>query len=321
MRDLPKFDNPDLIVGAEDFADAGVFRLRDDLLIVQSLDFFPPLVDDPYVYGQIAAANSLSDIYAMGARPQTALNIVGFPDDQLELTVLNEILRGGADRVLEAGAVICGGHTVRDTEIKYGLSATGIVSPESLMMNSTAQPGDSLVLTKPLGTGFITTAFKAGRCAEDVLQAACDSMIQLNRAASEAAQACAANAVTDITGFGLAGHASEMANASNVTMSIELSKLPVLSGAADLAARGNKTRASATNRSFSAATTQLLDGLDALQSEFLFDAQTSGGLLISVPEQHAEELVRQARDRGAEATCIIGRVEPRQQETSLIVHP
>ena len=180
MQGLPSFDDPNLLIGAEHFSDAGVYRLRDDLLIVQSVDFFPPLVDDPYVFGQIAAANSLGDVYAMGGRPTTALNIVGFPDDQLEMSVLAEILRGGSEKVREAGAVVAGGHTVRDTEIKYGLAVTGVVSPEQLLTNQKAQPGDLLVLTKALGTGFVTTAFKAGRCPPEALLAACDSMRQLN---------------------------------------------------------------------------------------------------------------------------------------------
>ena len=181
MRGLPQFEDPNLIVGTESFSDAGVYRLRDDLYIVQTVDFFPPLIDDPYVFGQIAAANSLSDAYAMGARPVTALNIVGFPDDQLELEVLHAILAGGAERVLKAGAVIVGGHTVRDAEIKYGLSVTGVVEPAQLLTNAQAQPGDMLVLTKALGTGFVTTAAKARKCPDDVLATTIASMVQLNR--------------------------------------------------------------------------------------------------------------------------------------------
>ena len=176
MRGLPKFDDPDLLIGAEDFSDAGVYRLRDDLLILLSLDFFPPLVDDPFLFGQIAAANSLSDIYAMGGTPRAALNIVGFPDDKLDLSILGEILAGGAERVQAAGAVIAGGHTVRDTEIKYGLSVTGVATPDELLTNGGARPGDSLVLTKPLGTGFVTTAFKKNRCPAEVLDTAAASM-------------------------------------------------------------------------------------------------------------------------------------------------
>jgi len=312
VRGLPKFDDPNLIAGTEGFSDAGVYRLRDDLAIVLSLDFFPPLVDDPYLYGQIAAANSLSDIYTMGGRPVTALNIVGFPDDQLSLDILGEILNGGAERVLTAGAVIAGGHTVRDAEIKYGLSVTGVVEPAKLLTNRAAQPGDLLVLTKPLGTGFVTTAFKAGHCPEDVLSAATASMIQLNRAGSDAALKTAAHSATDITGFGLAGHAGEMAQASDVTLILELNRLPILPGVEELIRAGNQTRASATNRSFSEATTRIAGDADPLLLELVFDAQTSGGLLISVCAERADELVRQARNRGAEAACIVGSVVQQQ---------
>ncbi len=309
MRGLPKFDDPNLIAGAEGFSDAGVYRLRDDLLIVQSLDFFPPLVDDPFTYGQIAAANSLSDIYAMGGRPTTALNIVGFPDDQLDLRVLSEILRGGADRVLAAGAVVAGGHTVRDSEIKYGLSATGVVHPDQLITNRAARPGDVLVLSKPLGTGFVTTAFKAGRCADDVIEAASQSMAMLNAAASQAAVAVGVKAATDITGFGLAGHACELAQASGVTLVIELARLPLLPGARELARQGNRTRASATNRSYAAAHVRVEGQPDELLLEFAFDAQTSGGLLIAVPADRVDEMLSRAHEGGAAATCVVGHVQ------------
>ncbi len=318
MRDLPKFNDENLIVGTEGFSDACVYRLREDLLIVQSLDFFPPLVDEPFLFGQIAAANSLSDIYTMGARPVTALNIVGFPDDRLDLGILHEILAGGAERVHQAGAVIGGGHTVRDTEIKYGLSATGVVHPDQLLTNRGARPGDLLVLTKPLGTGFVTTAFKKNRCPSHVLDAATDSMRTLNAAASEAAIECGANAATDITGFGLAGHAGEMAEASSVTIELQLDKLPILPGARELARQGFHTRASATNRGFAQPMIHIEDGADQSTLEFLFDAQTSGGLLLSVPESQADKLVERARAGGAEAACIVGRVTPRQ-DTALTV--
>ncbi len=318
MRGLPKFDDPNLIVGAEGFSDAGVYRLRDDLLIVQSLDFFPPLVDDPYVFGQIAAANSLSDVYAMGAQPTTALNIVGFPDDQLDLDILAEILNGGAERVKQAGAVIAGGHTVRDVEIKYGLSVTGVVAPAELLTNSKAQPGDALVLTKALGTGFVTTAFKAGKCPEDTLNAACASMSQLNMAGRDAAVDVGAHAATDITGFGLAGHAGEMAQASDVTVVLEIASLPILSGALELARQGNRTRASGSNRDFARPFSREEGNPDKLNLEFAYDAQTSGGLLISVEADRAEELVRQARSRGAEATAVVGEVIAKQEGCSMI---
>ena len=318
MRGLPKFDDPNLIVGAEDFSDAGVYRLRDDLLIVQSLDFFPPLVDDPFLYGQIAAANSMSDIFTMGAAPTTVMNIVGFPDDKLELRILNEILRGGAERVVAAGAVIVGGHTVRDVEIKYGLSVTGVVEPERLITNSKAKAGDVLVLTKALGTGFITTAFKAGKCPADVLEEAAAGMTQLNSIGRDAAQSVQAQSATDITGFGLAGHAGEMAQASGVTLILELNRLPILFGAKQLARQGNKTRASATNRAFAEAFTRIEEPANSLTLEVAFDAQTSGGLLISVAADKAEQLVATARAAGAEATCVVGSVIDKQ-DVSLIL--
>ena len=318
MRGLPKFDDPRLIVGPEGFSDAGVYQLRDDLLIVQSLDFFPPLVDDPFLFGQIAAANSLSDIYAMGARPTTALNIVGFPDDKLDLAVLGEILRGGAERVQQAGAVIAGGHTVRDTEIKYGLSVTGVVEPDKLLTNQRAQPGDALVLTKALGTGFVTTAFKAGRCPDEVLAAATASMMALNKAGSEAAVETGAHAATDITGFGLAGHACEMAQSSNVTLVLQLDRLPILPGAAELAESGNKTRASATNRSFVEPMMRVETQPDPTRFEMLFDAQTSGGLLISVAADRADELLAKIHTAGAQSACLVGSVLEKQDRALVI---
>ncbi len=314
MRGLPEFNDPNLLVGADGASDAGVYRLRDDLLIVQTVDFFPPLVDDPFVFGQIAATNSLSDVYAMGGDPTTTLNVVGFPDDQLGLDVLAEILRGGADRIQRAGAVIAGGHTVRDTEIKYGLSVTGIVTPAHLMTNRNARPGDVLVLTKPLGTGFVTTAFKAGRCPDATLAAAIDSMIQLNVIGRDAAREAEARAATDITGFGLAIHAAEMAQASNVTVVLELDKVPVLAGAEQLVERGFKTRASASNRQH-AETLMRIEGRPAAVSlELAFDAQTSGGLLISVAADRADTVVQRVLADGGAAACIVGSVTEKQAE-------
>ena len=318
MRGLPTFDDPNLVVGTEHFSDAGVYRLRDDLLIVQSVDFFPPLVDDPFVFGQIAVANSLSDIYTMGARPTTALNIVGFPDDKLDLKILSEILRGGAEKVKEAGAVIVGGHTVRDIEIKYGLAATGVARPEDLITNQEARPGDRLVLTKALGTGFVTTAYRAGRCPEDVLAAAMASMTQLNDIGRDAAHATGAHAATDITGFGLAGHALEVAQASGVTIVLELDRLPILPGAEALAGGGYQTRASATNRSFAKPIMRIEDDVDSLRLEMAFDAQTSGGLLISIDADRADELVDRARTSGAEVACVVGCVSE-LQDVSLVL--
>ncbi|OHB77340.1 MAG: selenide, water dikinase SelD [Planctomycetes bacterium RBG_16_64_10] len=319
VRDLPEFDDPNLIVGPDRFGDAGVYRLRDDLLIVQSVDFFPPLVDDPYVFGQIAAANSMSDIFAMGGRPVTALNIVGFPDNELELAVLSTILQGGAERLRCAGATLVGGHSVRDAEIKYGLAVTGVVRPDELLTNHQARPGDALVLTKALGTGFVTTAHKAGRCPDAVLADAVASMVALNAGSRDAALAVQSHAATDVTGFGLAGHSTEMALASHVTIELDLARLPLLPGADRLAEAGvNATRASRSNREFSTPQMRLDDRLDPIRLCFLFEAETSGGLLVSVPAPRAEELVRRARTAGADQAAVVGRIVERH-DVALVV--
>ncbi len=296
-------------MGTEGFSDAGVFEISPDLLLVQSLDFFAPLVDDPYLFGQIAAANSLSDVFAMGGVPTTALNIVCFPDDKLGLEVLAEILRGGTDKVHEAGATIVGGHSIRDREIKYGLSVTGIVSRDQLMTNQNAQPGDALVLTKKLGTGFVTTAMKGGKCPEHVASEALHGMASLNKISSDAAKQFQANAATDITGFGLAVHACEMATSSNVSFHIELNDLSVLPGALDLAKRGFITRANKTNREFSQSMVSIDDAADASLLEMVFDPQTSGGLLISVPADRAEALRDGINTQSPGVAQIVGMVE------------
>jgi selenide,water dikinase len=314
---IPVFADQNLLVGAQHFSDAGVYRLADGMAVVQSLDFFPPLVDDPFVYGQIAAANALGDVYAIGARPVTALNIVCFPDDRLALELLEEILRGGAERVAEAGAVIAGGHSVRDAEIKYGLSVTGVVDPARMMTNEAAAPGDALVLTKALGTGFVTTALRAGRCPDETLAAATASMVALNRAASEAAQAVDARAATDVTGFGLAGHAGEMARASGVTFAVELGRLPILPGVEELVRRGYRTRANATNRAHAVAFTRLDAGAGG-RDEILFDPQTSGGLLVAVKPDRLDELLGRCRDGGAETATVVGRVEAPGEATLIV---
>jgi len=288
-----------------------VYRLTDDLAIVQTIDFFPPVVNDPFVYGQIAAANSLSDIYAMGGTPKTALNLVGYPDDKESLDWLVEILRGGAERCQAAGTVIVGGHTVRDTEIKFGMAVTGIIHPQHIFTNANARPGDRLVLTKALGTGFVTTAHRADACPDDVLKAACASMVQLNDIGRDAMVEAGAHAATDITGFGLAGHAYEMAEGSHTTIVIELSRLPLLPGAERLARKPYLTRASATNASYVAPCLRIEGEPDAMRLEFLYDAQTSGGLLISVPADRAEPLVAAVRARGATSACVIGEVRQR----------
>jgi len=309
VQGLPKFQDPNLLIGAEHFSDAGVYRLGDDLAMVQTVDFFPPVVDDPFVYGQIAAANSLSDVYAMGAQPRTALNIVGFPDKDLDLSILNDILRGGAERVVAAGAVIVGGHSVRDAEIKYGLAVTGTVDPARMLTNERARVGDLLILTKALGVGFITTANRGDRCPAKTLEAACASMIALNATASEAAVELGASAATDITGYGLAGHACEMAEASEVTLEISLGKLPLLPGAREVGTAVNFTRAVFGNREHTSERTGFADGAagsDLLP--FVYDPQTSGGLLVAIAPGDAGEFVQRCHGGGAGMATVVGQV-------------
>jgi selenide,water dikinase len=318
MRHLHKTGDPNLLVGTETGDDAGVYQLTDDLAIVQTLDFFPPVVNDPYLYGQIAAANSLSDIYAMGGTPRTALNLACYPDDKEDLDWLGEIFRGGNEKVTEAGAVILGGHTVRDAEIKFGYAVTGTIHPRYILTNAAARPGDKLVLTKPLGTGFITTAHRAGHCPEEVFQAAVSSMVQLNDIGMQAMLAAGAHSATDVTGFGLAGHAYGMAKGSGTTLVVELSRLPLLPGADKLARRPYLTRASITNAAYIAADLGIEGKPDPVRLEFFYDAQTSGGLLISVPGDRADALVADAKARGAATSCIIGEVQERGDKALIL---
>ncbi len=307
LRELPRIDDPNLLVSPERLDDAGVYKLRDDLAIVQTVDFFPPLVDDPFVFGQISAANSLSDVYAMGGMPVSCLNIVGFPDDKLPIEILVEILKGGSDKIVEAGAVLAGGHSVRDAEIKYGLSVTGTIDPRKVSANDGAKPGDKLVLTKPIGSGNLTTAFKKKKLSEEGLQQCIDVMRQLNRAGAEAMTAVGVSAATDITGFGLLGHANEMAAASGVTITLEAAAVPLMDEVINLAKKKMFTRAVETNLASIAAN---LDrgSIDELLVRVLGEAQTSGGLLISVPADRTDALLGQLKERGTCAAEIIGGV-------------
>ncbi len=307
------------MVGTETSDDAGVYRIAEGVALVQTLDFFPPLVDDPFIYGQIAAANALSDVYAMNGQPLTVMNIVGFPDDELPLTILAEILRGAADRVALAGAVTVGGHSVRDTEVKFGLSVTGLVNPADVLTNAGAKVGDMLILTKPLGTGFITTANKKGECPADVLAAAIDIMISLNVIGRDAIRASGGvHALTDVTGFGLGGHAFEMAEGSATTFELDVAALPVIAGSEPLAVAKYHTRGSKANREFLADQIQI-DGIESPKVGYVFDPQTSGGLLIAVDPAQAPRLISELNLRGAKAATIIGRVCPRQGSLAVVL--
>lgn len=297
-------------MGTETHDDAGVFKLTDEIALVQTVDFFPPVVDDPYLYGQIAAANALSDVYAMGGIPKTALNLVAYPDDEdPQLTWLGKILEGGAERCMAAGAVIAGGHTIRDKEIKFGLSVTGIVHPDKVLTNAGAKPGDRLVLTKPLGTGFVTTAHKANACPEALFKAACLSMVQLNKVGADALQHLHPHGMTDITGYGFAGHALEMALGSNTTLVFELQKLPRFAGIETLIAKRFFTRASKTNREYILPHLRIEGNPDKVSMELALDAQTSGGLLISLPKEEVALFIKAALANGAICAVEVGEVQ------------
>lgn len=319
LRDLPKQSHPNLLVGTETHDDAGVYRLTDEIALVQTIDFFPPVVDDPFIYGQIAAANSLSDIYAMGGKPITGLNLVGYPDDKdPKLTWLADIIKGGADVFAKAGAVILGGHTVRDTEIKFGYAVTGTVHPRKILTNAATKPGDRLILTKPLGTGFVTTAHKRGDCPDDLFQTAVKSMIQLNDVAAACMLEVGVNSATDITGFGLAGHALEMALGSGTTIVLSLSRLPLLPGAEAFARKPYLTRASGTNATYVAPELKKDGKVDPVRLEFFYDAQTSGGMFISVPGEKADPLLRLLHSRGISSATIVGEVVEKGDKALLL---
>lgn len=317
---LPAQTDPRLLVGTSTFDDAGVAAVSPDLALVQTVDFFPPVVDDPWWYGRIAAANALSDIYAMGATPFSALNLVAFPTDALPLSVLATILQGGADALREAGAMMLGGHSIVDTGIKFGLAVTGLVVPGQQVTNSGARAGDVLYLTKPLGTGCLTTGARKDQVDEAVLRGAMESMGALNRLACEAMVAVGVNAATDVTGYGLAGHALHLAEASDVTLVIDVPKLPLLPGATDLVRATHFSRANKTNREHVEGRLRVEAGrgADPAAIEFLYDPQTSGGLLIAVPAERAKDLVARCRRGGLADAAIIGSVRERDGDVRLI---
>jgi selenide,water dikinase len=308
VRSLPFQVHPDLLVGLEAPDDAGVYRLTPELALIQTVDFFTPIVNDPYEYGAIAAANALSDVYAMGGRPLTALNIACFPLKTTPADTLKAILRGGLDKVHEAGAFLVGGHSVEDPELKYGLAVTGVVHPEHILTKGGALPGDRLILTKPLGTGIIATALK-GRLASPAAEAAMIKvMSELNRAAAEALSGLEVHAVTDITGFGLLGHALEMAGASRVELTLKAGAVPVLSFAREYAALGLVPAGSHANRRFCEKHLYIDPRVGQIEVDLLSDAQTSGGLFIALAAPHAEVLLERLHARGVTAAAVVGEV-------------
>ena len=313
LAPLARHADPRLLVGPDTLDDAAVFLLHDDLALVQTVDFFAPIVDDPYDFGRIAAANALSDIYAMGGTPLTALALAAFPEGKLPLSVLSDILRGGEDVVRSAGALVVGGHTVTDDEVKYGLAVTGTVHPDRVMSNAAARAGDVLVLTKPLGTGLLATKMKAGTLDDAAARALVATMTRLNDTAAQVAVALGVRCATDITGFGLLGHASHVARASGVTLAFDAASLPVLAGARDAVAEGVTTGGAIRNARYVEPVVRWSSGVTAAQRTLAVDPQTSGGLLLALSPARVPEYL--ARVEGA---VRVGEVRERHEVALLV---
>jgi len=315
--EFPADDN--LIVGLEKADDAGVYKISDELALIQTVDFFTPIVDDPYRFGQIAAANALSDVYAMGGVPKTAMNLVGFPLKRLDISVLRRILEGGLDKMREAGVVLAGGHSIEDNELKYGLSVTGFIHPDRILTKKNLQPGDRLILTKPLGSGIITTAVKAGMVPDDLLESVISLMATLNRYAAEVMTGFPVHACTDITGFGLLGHLAEMAEGSGLGIRVYSDQVPLIPRTTDFAAMGLIPGGAHRNRDFRENMTIFSPDISRILQFVLFDPQTSGGLLISVAPDHADRLVDALREKGLADAAIIGEVIAEPAEKILVM--
>ena len=307
IRSLPpSTPNPDLLVGLETSDDAGVYRLNDELALVQTVDFFTPIVDDPYSFGQVAAANAISDIYAMGGTPLTVLNIVAFPISTLDKQILAEILRGAADKVQEAGATLVGGHSIDDKEPKFGLAVTGLVHPARVKTNAGAKPGDKLILTKPIGVGILTTSLKKGQLNEEEIARVTEVMTTLNKTAAETMRGFDVHACTDVTGFGLLGHASEMAKGSGVGLRIDAARVPVLPRVRELAAQGFVPGGTKNNFAHLQDAVTYPEAMEQIERWILCDAVTSGGLLIAVSPEEAEPLLAALQDAGVAHASLIG---------------
>ena len=306
MHELPKFRDPDLLVGTETADDAGVYRLRPDLAIVNTVDFFTPIVDDPYIFGQISATNALSDVYAMGGEPKTCMNIVCFPKGKMDIEILGEILKGGAEKVKESGAVVVGGHSIIDDEIKFGMAVTGVIHPDKILRNVGVQEGDVLILTKPLGTGIITTALKKGKASEESVNEAVQSMTTLNATAAEVARKHPVHACSDVTGFGILGHALEMASGSDVTLVIESAKMPLLRGTPRLAEKGYITGGCKRNKDYLNDKMLIDKNIREGLVEAALDPQTSGGLLFAIVRRHAAKLLEDLHAAGVSHATEVG---------------
>lgn len=300
--------DPNLIVGLERADDAGVYKVTDEVAIIQTVDFFTPIVDDPYWFGQIAAANALSDVYAMGGVPKTAMNLVAFPLKDMDISILRRIIRGGLDKIKEAGVVLVGGHSVEDKELKYGLSVTGFIHPDRVLTQNNLKAKDRLILTKPLGTGIINTAIKGGLASEKVIENVTRLMATLNRDAAKIMNDYPVHACTDITGFGLLGHIAEMVVDSKLGIEIWTDKIPIITEAIEYAGLGFVPGGTYKNRDFRKSVVDFAPSVDQSIKDIFFDPQTSGGLLISVKRESAEDLVKNLKINGINNAAVIGKV-------------
>ena len=307
------------MVGLDRADDAGVYKITDDLALIQTVDFFTPIVDDPYWFGQIAAANALSDVYAMGGTPKTAMNLVAFPVKQMDLSVLRQIIQGGLDKLTEAEVVLIGGHSIEDKELKYGLSVTGFVHPAKVLTKKNLRPGDRLVLTKPLGTGIVNTAIKAGMASADLTIKATHLMASLNRDAAEIMSRFDVHACTDVTGFGLIGHLAEMVCGSSMSVRVFSEKVPVIPEALEFASMGLIPAGAYKNREFRESMIGFAETVERSRQDVLVDPQTSGGLLISVGSVQADALVKALQDAGIGDTAEIGEVLKDPEEKIWVV--
>ena len=295
-------------MGLDRADDAGVYRVTDDIAIIQTVDFFTPIVDDPYWFGQIAAANALSDVYAMGGVPKTAMNLVAFPLKEMEIAVLRQIIQGGLDKLREAGVALIGGHSVEDSELKYGLSVTGFIHPDRVLTKGGLQDGDRLILTKPLGTGIINTAIKGGLASEEIIDTVTRLMATLNREAADVMSLYQVHACTDITGFGLIGHLAEMIVDAGIGIRLKSERIPIIPEALAYARIGLVPAGAYNNREFRESITEFGPSVDRLTQDVLFDPQTSGGLLICVDGEKSDELVHDLKQKGVEKAAVIGEV-------------
>jgi selenide, water dikinase len=321
LSGLPKQPaDPNLIVGFDTADDAGVYRLRDDLALVQTLDFFTPIVDDPYDYGRIAALNSINDVWAMAGTPITAMAITCFPKKGVDPAILGEIMRGGLETLNKYGVTLVGGHSVDNEQIMFGYSVTGVIHPDNVATNSGARAGDVIILTKPIGTGVISTGIKKARASDAVVAASVETMLTPGKYASEAMQYFGVRGATDVTGFALLGHAWEMACASKATIEIDATAVPLLDGALELASQGMLTSADKTNREYIGADIDIASSVDENLVRLLFDPQTAGGMLIAIPENNAERLLATLRKNYPKAQ-IIGRVRPRGPRSIVVNGP